>query len=140
MACHARHNDSAIAPWSEVVREFVILDIGRAPDTMLQPINKCSSFCQMLLTVLRRPPARCWATALAIAGFSATQRIFWPGILHTEHHARNGAVHSDQRFVRFRPGSITKGRSMGKANACRSCYAASGTHNCYPSSWRPPDH
>jgi hypothetical protein len=63
-----------------------------------------------MLSVLKRPPDRCWATALAIAGFSATQRIFC-GIIHVDGSLgvmrgqldrNNGAWHTSTSAMKIR--------------------------------------
>lgn len=64
------------------------LDVTRAnsqadwenSDMESKPPLSSPSDSRLVHTVVNLPPERCWATALAIAGFSATQRIRWPGM------------------------------------------------------------
>lgn len=85
VAKHTGHDNRAIAPFSKVVVEFVVLDILIATDrVLLRNENKVEGDWggDWNFTVWILPPDRCWATALAIAGFSATHRILWPGMAH----------------------------------------------------------
>lgn len=73
----ACHSHGAVAPWwTKVEIKIVILNIGIARDTSLQTreldVDMEETFAD---TVVTCPPLRCCATDLAMAGFSATQRI-----------------------------------------------------------------
>ena len=73
------HGDLGMAPWlAEGKGELVILHISNSPYIMLQqPSDECDKRqVGKRQTVVTTPPPRCCATAFAIAGFSATQRIF----------------------------------------------------------------
>lgn len=79
MSEDAGHGDVAVTPGrTEGEVETVVLDILIASDGSLVSLSACIVFPydHPRLTVLNWPPLRCWATDLAIAGFSATQRIF----------------------------------------------------------------
>ena len=81
MTENAGHGNRAIAPLLEVEVEFVVLDILVACDGMLslcQDRRKVQKESSPTVTIL--PPLRCCATALAIAGFSATHRILVGGM------------------------------------------------------------
>lgn len=73
----ACHSHGAVAPWwTKVEIKIVILNIGIARDTSLQTreldVDMEEAYAD---TVVTCPPLRCCATDLAMAGFSATQRI-----------------------------------------------------------------
>jgi hypothetical protein len=78
MTEHASHRDRAVPPRStEIKVKLIVLDILISSDCMLRPCsaNICTRTMSQPLTVWKEPPDICVATARAIAGFSATQRI-----------------------------------------------------------------
>ena len=80
-ACHCHRT---IAPWlAKCEVEFVVLHIWIARNGSLVSRELIYSCEERLfrLTVLMFPLERCWATALAIEGFSATHKILWGAII-----------------------------------------------------------
>lgn len=80
MANDAGHGDIAVAPRAAKIEvEQVVLDILVPPNRHLRLsvclFNPLPGDPPLSLTVRILPPDRCWATAFAIAGFSATHRI-----------------------------------------------------------------
>jgi hypothetical protein len=74
------HGNITRSPWrAEIESEVIVLGILGAGDIWAQ--RECAiRISRFSLTVAKEPPPRCPATAFAILGFSATQRILGPMI------------------------------------------------------------
>jgi hypothetical protein len=127
MTNHTSHCHRTIPPrGSKVELKLIILHVLVSTDCMLHPfISRLLIAIFELLTVWKEPPDMCVATARAMAGFSATQRIFraMASTVDTiRYHVKRG---TQLQRLSSQPGNTSVGRLL-----------ASG-HNA-PDQSRPP--